>query len=454
MNESISKANEFIAQHQGEVDPLYKPELHFSAPVGWINDPNGFVYFRDEYHLFYQYYPYGTQWGPMHWGHAKSKDLLHWEHLPVALAPDQDYDKDGCFSGSAIVKDDKLWLMYTGHIVNPDGSVRQVQNMAYSTDGIHFEKLTSNPVVTGEMLPAELIASDFRDPKLFEKDGMYYAVVAARHREEVGTIVLLESPDLMTWKCASIFLKGEKHQGIMWECPDYFELDGVSCLAMSPMRYQKDGLDYANINSSVIMTGRVDWDQKIFQLDTVKEIDHGHDFYAPQTVENAAGERIMIAWMQTWGRTNITDQLGHKWACAMTMPRKLQLKDGVLIQALPTSLFEQLPVLSEQGAVTVGTFQGDWSNGKVFRLGDEHDYIEFGYDAVAKEVYIDRSHLKQVIQGEEAWSIERRAVRVIAPEVMVVLDTNSIELFVNGGQDSLTSTYFLSGERNLMTNEG
>ncbi|MGT2951252.1 beta-fructofuranosidase [Streptococcus cuniculi] len=446
---SISKANEFIAQHQGEVNPLYKPELHFSAPIGWINDPNGFVYFRGEYHLFYQHYPYGTHWGPMHWGHAKSKDLLHWEHLPVALAPDQDYDKDGCFSGSAIVKDDKLWLMYTGHIVDPDGSVRQVQNMAYSTDGIHFEKLASNPVATGEILPEELVASDFRDPKLFEKDGTYYAVVAAKHQDEIGTIVLLESPDLMTWEFASIFLKGEKHQGFMWECPDYFELDGTSCLVLSPMRYQKDGLDYANINSSVIMTGRVDWEKKVFQPDTVKEIDHGHDFYAPQTMENAAGERIMIAWMQTWGRTNITDQLDHKWTCAMTLPRKLQLKDGALVQTLPESLSDQLPALPQQGVVTVGTFQGDWTNGKVFRLGDEDDYIEFGYDVATKEVYIDRSHLKQAIQGEEAWSAERRAVQAEAPEVVVVLDKNSLELFVNGGQDSLTSTYFLSGERHL-----
>ncbi|MTB63703.1 sucrose-6-phosphate hydrolase [Streptococcus sp. zg-86] len=448
---SVTKANEYIAEHQAEVNPLYKPEAHFTAPIGWINDPNGLVYFREEYHLFYQYYPYGTQWGPMHWGHAKSKDLLHWEHLPVALAPDQSYDKDGCFSGSAIVKDDVLWLMYTGHIVNADGSISQVQNMAFSKDGIQFEKLDSNPVATGEMLPEELIASDFRDPKLFEKNGHYYAVVAAKHREDVGTIVLLESPDLVNWNFASIFLKGEPHQGFMWECPDYFELDEVSCLAMSPMRYEKTGLDYANINSSVIMTGRVDWDKKVFELETVKEIDHGHDFYAPQSLENAAGERIMIAWMQTWGRTNITDQLDHKWACAMTLPRKLKWDNGVLVQELPASLLEQLPVLSEQGAVEVGYFQGDWSGGKVFRLGSEADYIEFGYDAERQEVYIDRSSLKQAIQGEEAWSTERRAVQAENPHVLVVLDTNSIELFVNGGQDSLTSTYFLSGQRQLVT---
>ncbi|MGT2964338.1 glycoside hydrolase family 32 protein [Streptococcus acidominimus] len=446
---SVTKANRYIAQHQGEVNPLYKPAFHFSAPVGWLNDPNGLVQFRGEYHLFYQYYPYGTQWGAMHWGHAKSKDLLHWEHLPVALAPDQDYDRDGCFSGSAIVKDNRLWLMYTGHIVDPDGSIRQVQNMAYSTDGIHFEKLASNPVATGAILPEELVAADFRDPKVFEKDGTYYAVVAAKHRDHVGTIVLLESPDLVTWDFASIFLKGEPHQGLMWECPDYFELDGTSCLLMSPMRYQKEGLDYTNINSSVLMTGHVDWEQKVFRPDTVKEVDHGHDFYAPQTLENAAGERIMLAWMQTWGRTNVTDQLKHNWACAMTIPRKLQIQDGVMYQEIPASLLEDLLVLPTKGEIRGGYFQEDWTMSKVFRLGSKSDYIEFGYDAAKQEVYIDRSRLTFAIQGEEEWSTQRRAVGAENPKVLVVIDTNSIEIFVNGGQDSLTSTYFLSGERTL-----
>lgn len=113
---TVEKANRFIAENKHLVNTQYKPEEHFSAEIGWINDPNGFVYFRGEYHLFYQFYPYDSVWGPMHWGHAKSKDLVTWEHLPVALAPDQDYDRNGCFSGSAIVKDDRLWLMYTGHI--------------------------------------------------------------------------------------------------------------------------------------------------------------------------------------------------------------------------------------------------------------------------------------------------------------------------------------------------
>lgn len=112
----LKLANNYIYTHQSDIKS--RPVFHFTAPIGWLNDPNGFSFFKDNYHLFYQYHPYTTKWGPMHWGHAKSADLIKWEHLPVALAPDQNYDCDGCFSGSAIVVEDKLCLMYTGNI-NP-----------------------------------------------------------------------------------------------------------------------------------------------------------------------------------------------------------------------------------------------------------------------------------------------------------------------------------------------
>ena len=328
---TVERANRYIEENKHLVNTQYKPEDHFSAEIGWINDPNGFVYFRGEYHLFYQFYPYDSAWGPMHWGHAKSKDLVTWEHLPVALAPDQDYDRNGCFSGSAIVKDDRLWLMYTGHIEEETG-VRQVQNIAFSDDGIHFEKISQNPVATGADLPDELIAADFRDPKLFEKDGRYYSVVAAKHKDNVGCVVLLGSDNLVEWQFESIFLKGVEHQGFMWECPDYFELDGKDCIVMSPMRYQREGDSYHNINSSVLVTGQVDWEAKQFIPETVEEIDHGQDFYAPQTLLDDQNRRIMIAWMQMWGRTLPTHDQDHKWAGVMTLPRVLRLKDGKLFQ--------------------------------------------------------------------------------------------------------------------------
>ncbi|CYW18249.1 glycoside hydrolase family 32 protein [Streptococcus suis] len=444
---TVVEANQFIQTEKGKVNPVFKPKAHLTPETGWMNDPNGFIYFRGEYHLFYQFNPYESVWGPMHWGHAKSKDLVNWEHLPVALAPDKDYDKDGCFSGSAIVKDDVLWLMYTGHIVNEDGTVSQVQNMAFSTDGIHFEKIDQNPVATAEGLPEEVIANDFRDPKIFEKDGHYYSVVATKHKDNVGCIVLLSSPNLTDWKFESIFLKGEANQGFVWECPDYFEVDGQEYLIISPMRYQKDGNDFININSNIFVTGHVDWDKKVFVADSFKEIDHGHDFYAAQTTEGPEGERIMVAWMHTWGRKLVTNDLGHKWYGQMTLPRILKKTENGLHQVLPTSVLEAFKDIeigqSIQGPSKLSLRLEDSLE---LKLGSDQDYLQFGYDKESQEVYIDRSSLKIQQVGEEEWSTVRRAVTVKATDLLVLIDTNCLEIFINDGQETLTSTFYVEGQ--------
>ncbi|HFU4025020.1 TPA: glycoside hydrolase family 32 protein [Streptococcus suis] len=447
---TVEKANAYIQAEKVTIDPTFRPERHFVPEIGWINDPNGFVYFKGEYHLFYQFNPYESVWGPMHWGHAKSKDLVNWEHLPVALAPDKDYDKDGCFSGSAIVKDDTLWLMYTGNIVNEDGSVRQVQNMAYSTDGIHFEKIAQNPVATEELLPEEVIANDFRDPKIFEKDGRYYSVVATKHKDGVGCIVLLGSDDLLNWQFESIFLKGQAHQGHVWECPDYFEVDGQEYLIVSPMRYQKEDNDFVNINSNIFVTGHVDWDKTVFVAESFKEIDHGHDFYAAQTTEGPEGERVMIAWMHTWGRPLVTNDLGHKWYGQMTLPRLLKQGENGLKQVLPAS------ILNSFGDIEIGQaiqgpskFSLKLDDSLDLKLGTDQDYLQFGYDKERQEVYIDRSSLKIQQAGEEEWSTVRRAVTIEVTDLLVLIDTNCLEIFINDGQETLTSTFYVEGQASL-----
>lgn len=444
---TVEKANAYIQAEKVTIDTAFRPERHFVPEIGWINDPNGFVYFKGEYHLFYQFNPYESVWGPMHWGHAKSKDLVNWEHLPVALAPDKDYDKDGCFSGSAIVKEDTLWLMYTGNIVNEDGSVRQVQNMAYSTDGIHFEKIAQNPVATEELLPEEVIANDFRDPKIFEKDGRYYSVVATKHKDGVGCIVLLGSDDLLDWQFESIFLKGQAHQGHVWECPDYFEVDGQEYLIVSPMRYQKEDNDFVNINSNIFVTGHVDWDKKVFVADSFKEIDHGHDFYAAQTTEGPEGERVMIAWMHTWGRPLVTNDLGHKWYGQMTLPRLLKQGENGLKQVLSASILNSFDDM-EIGQVIQGPSKLSLKldDSLDLKLGADQDYLQFGYDKERQEVYIDRSSLKIQQAGEEEWSTVRRAVTVDATDLLVLIDTNCLEIFINDGQETLTSTFYVEGQ--------
>lgn len=446
---TVERANQYIAENKSLVNPLFKPTHHLTAEIGWINDPNGFVYFLGEYHLFYQFYPYDSQWGPMHWGHAKSKDLVNWEQLPVALAPDQDYDRNGCFSGSAIVKDDQLWLMYTGHIEEEDG-VRQVQNMAYSEDGIHFTKIAENPVATGDILPEEVSFRDFRDPKVFEKNGRYYAVVASQHKDQVGCIVLLGSDDLVHWEFESIFLKGEPEQGIIFECPDYFEVDGVECLIVSPMRMQRSGDAYHNINSSVLFKGSVAWDKKIFVPEEVVEIDHGQDFYAPQTLIDQDNRRIMVAWMQMWGRNIPSHELEHRWAGAMTLPRQLKISDGKLNQHLLPEIKRSMKELELGDPVIEFSKLSIEVNGTCrFSLGNSSDFLEIGYDDIKQEVYIDRSHLKLEIRGEEELATTRRYVSLQAESLDLIFDRHSVEIFVNGGKEVLTSTYYIEGDKKI-----
>ncbi|WP_438838662.1 glycoside hydrolase family 32 protein [Streptococcus pluranimalium] len=447
---TVERANQFIQKNKDEVNRKFKPKHHFSAEIGWINDPNGFVYFQGEYHLFYQFYPYDSVWGPMHWGHAKTKDFVNWEHLPVALAPDMPYDKDGCFSGSAIVKDDVLWLMYTGNVEQEDGTIRQIQNMAYSKDGIHFEKIAENPVATGDILPDELVKSDFRDPKIFEKEGRYYAVVAAKHQEDIGTIVLLGSDNLIEWEFESIFLKGTPEQGIMWECPDYFNIDGNDILMLSPMRVKQKHYDFKNINSSVIMTGKVDWNTKTFTLHDMKELDHGHDFYAPQSLEDDEGRRIVIAWLHTWGRQLPSHDLKHKWAGSMTLPRQLTYKEGHLLQTiLPESLQSLSKMDVDDNPITSGVLEIEITGNLLMRLGSSDDYIDFGFDEEENLVYIDRKGLKRLPKGDETWEINERKVQIQAKKLLILFDSNSIEIIVNNGEESLSSAFYIDGEHYL-----
>ena len=144
MNTAIDKANQAVEKLEQQINKQYFPHFHLAPQAGWMNDPNGLVYYKGQYHAFYQHHPYDENWGPMHWGHAVSDDLITWRRLPIAIAPDHDYDQSGCFSGSAIDNNGELCLIYTGHIwLNGQGNdehIRETQCLATSKDGVHFEK--------------------------------------------------------------------------------------------------------------------------------------------------------------------------------------------------------------------------------------------------------------------------------------------------------------------------
>lgn len=217
--------------------------FHFEPHKGWMNDPNGLIYYQGRYHAFFQHNPHEPVWGPMHWGHAVSQDLLHWEELPIALFPDQPYEDDkGCFSGSAVERDGVLYLFYTA----VSKQLGQTQCVAVSRDGKAFEKYKGNPVIAAP--PAEG-SYDFRDPKVVELDGKTY-MVCGSGRDGVGKILLYEQgKDLFTWQYAGVLFESREY-GKVLECPDLFKLGDTYVLMFSQMKVATDAV--------IVLTGRFD----------------------------------------------------------------------------------------------------------------------------------------------------------------------------------------------------
>ncbi len=468
---SLIKANHYIKEHSKEVVKQYRNHFHLMAPIGWINDPNGFIYFRGEYHLFYQYYPYDSVWGPMHWGHAKSKDLLHWEHLPVALAPGEAYDKDGCFSGSAIEKDGRLYLMYTGHNVI-DGQVRQVQCLAVSDDGITFEKYEKNPIIFEKHIANIAPIEDFRDPKVFQKDNHFYSVVASRTTDNRGQILLFESEDLLDWQFKSVLLEGTEQQGIMWECPDLFHLDSKDVLIMSPIEMPKQGYSYWNTSSTAAFIGTVDWENGKFTVENFHEIDAGLDFYAPQTCLGDERKRIMVAWMQMWHRTIPSKELEHHWSGTMTLPRELRVEGNRLCQkpikqltnatnihfqkkniSIDESLKEFEGVISDQTyaqlafeILTPQTIRIDFAKGE--------ERLKILYSSDEALLTVSREDIGWHIDGNEGSSHHTRSMHTPLIDGKLILeivrDTSSAEIFINS-TSSMTFTFYEKNKGHNLT---
>ena len=288
----LEKANEYIRQNY--IDEKEKPLFHVTPEAGWMNDPNGFSVYQGKVHLFYQFYPYKTEWGPMHWGHQVTEDLLKWEAYPVAMAPDQDYDHIGCFSGSAVEADGKHVLLYTG-VSQKDG--KEIQNQCIAIgDGKTYEKWQDNPVIKGDIMPEKFDRKDFRDPKIWKKNGRYYCVVGNRYEENCGQIVLFSSADYKNWRYEKVLLRNDGKNGDMLECPDYLEVDGYPVIICSPQNMHAQKYEFHNGHNSIYIIGDAEKEISDFAWEKKRSLDYGLDFYAPQTTELPDGRRIMVAW--------------------------------------------------------------------------------------------------------------------------------------------------------------
>lgn len=442
----LQQANAYVSARAPQIANIFRPKHHFAAPAGWINDPNGFVYYKGEYHLFYQSHPYGDEWGPMHWGHAKSKDLLHWQDLPIALAPDQDYDLDGCFSGTALVVGDRLYVMYTG-VSQLDGRVRQIQCLAYTDDGENFTKVDQNPVIAEDNMPANADTVDFRDPKILEHAGKYYAICASKELgpDLKGTLLIFESSDLLHWSKGRVMLTAPDGLGTIWECPDLIEGEDEDYLIISPIGMKADGDRFVNDHSTIWVSGKMDWDKLEFELDQYDELDSGLDFYAAESTAGANGERVMISWENMWGRDNLQHQLNLGWSGIMTIPRKLIFENGRVLQAQADETkalkrrvnLAYLSDFDELDLTGVDELSITRPAGKVtLRLGNGQGEATIDWDETG--LTFNRAGLGAKIDGAD--HINARHVDVEASELLIQLDTSAIDLLIGGR--ALSNTYF------------
>ena len=411
----------------------YKPIFHITGEKGWINDPNGVIKFKGQYHVFYQHHPYSCVWGPMHWGHVVSDDLLHWTYLPYALVPGDEYDRDGCFSGSAFVVDDTLYIVYTGFKFNGDSEkIRQIQCLASSKDGIHFEK--HGAIVTEKELPKQYKPCDFRDPQIIFKDGYYLLFVAGKKKSGGGSILLFKSKDLNQWQFVNDVLP-HNSDGEMIECVGYD--DDLGIIMYSEQNFPKDNPHCFNNHSTEYELGKLNKDGKFVSSSPKTLIDYGFDFYAPQMMY---GEHYLIGWMNMWDRSNPSNKYG--FAGMMTVPRKIYVENGKMLQK--PVIFGEL----DQTVSINDTYKGHLSIGTlVLETKDLKDLsinLRIGKDEVTKfylqndEFIFDRSHSGEVITGTEEDEFSIKGIRkmpFVKEEkhiIYIVLDKYSVEIFVNG----------------------
>ena len=452
---NLALTNNYDASNK---ETLWRPVYHFAPQWGWMNDPNGMVYKDGEYHLFYQYNPYGSRWGNMNWGHAISRDLVSWEHMPVAISPD---GLGTIFSGSAVVDKDNTAGFGANAIVAfyTQASARQMQSIAYSTDnGRTFKKYAGNPVLTGDV-------ADFRDPKVSWHEGTHKWILTLAVGQEIR---FYSSPNLKDWTYESNFGEGQGNHGGVWECPDLFELPvaGTS---------QKKWVLIVNINpggpfggsATQYFVGSFDGHKFVNESPkATKWMDFGKDHYATVTWSNAPQNRVIaLAWMSNWQYANEVPTMQYRSSNSVPRDLRLFVKDGeTYLQSAPSPELLALrkdKVMSKSFSVgkaytidqlmsdNKGTYeitmtvrQKKQGNLSMRLMNEQGEEIEYSLDMAKRELTCIRD--KSGVAGFSKDFITPTVTQVDGGDLQLrfLVDRSSVEAFVNDGRFVMTNLVF------------
>lgn len=409
----------------------WRQKLHIEPPQGWLNDPNGLCFYKEKYHVFFQYAPDSPEGRSKKcWGHYESCDLLKWEFVGTALLPDSSDDRDGVYSGSAMIADYKMEIFYTGN-VKETGDYDYVK----SGRGANVIRVSSNNGRDFSAKKVVLRNSDYpqfcschvRDPKLWEEDGKYFMVLGVRTLSDEGCVIIFRSEDLDHWEYVKKLSVPDF--GYMWECPDLFRLQGKEFLSISPQGLGHEETRFQNVYSSGYFLKDGD------RLSDYDEWDLGFDFYAPQSFEAPDGRRILIGWFGIGdsGYANPTTELG--WQHCLTLPRELTLaEDGKILQNPIRELQElrgeklsdvkSIPLPFELCGNVIGSFEIEIAGGLILKYDGKIFKMQFTDERLGGGRTV------------------RNAEVADCSDIRIIADMSSLEIYLDGGRKVLGTRFY------------
>ncbi len=440
----------------------YRPQVHFTPKVNWVNDPNGLVYYENEYHLFYQYNPFGTTWGHMSWGHAISKDLLHWDELPLALAEYMDpttEDSTMIFSGTAVVDKnntsglcagtDCLVAIYTSNVHKGNQGLVQHQSLAYSDDkGRTWTRYEKNPIL-------DIQRKDFRDPKVFWYEPQQKWVMALVI-PDLFKVQLYQSKNLLQWTLMSEFGNAGDTTRI-WECPDLYELPVENNSDKSKWVLSLSGGHPAGPTFVGMQYFVGDFDGTKFISDQVEPlyVEHGKDYYAGIVFNNVKDRTIMLGWVNNWTYANLIPT--ETWRGTFSIPRELSLIETPTGLRLKQKTISEFKNLLGEKITDINSFEGKSfyleaeiaDQGEIHLFKSEHQQTTIGYKD--GKLFLDRSNSGNTNFQKDFASIESVAIQE-KPEriaIKILVDESIIEIVSNDGLYAITDQVFPNTEKTI-----
>ena len=472
----LAEAEAGVAELAATRNNRWYPKYHIASNGGWINDPNGLCHYNGRWHVFYQLHPYGTQWGPMHWGHVSSTNMTNWKREPIMFAPSLEQEKNGVFSGSAVIGDDgKLRFYYTGHrwANGVDGTGGEWQVQMYATpDNDGLTSATKHGMIMD--CPRDQVDSHFRDPKVWKTGDTWYMTFGVCSSDRRGQMWLYTSDDMVEWTFHRVLFEHPDPDVWMLECPDFFPLtdaDGNEkwVIGFSAMGAKKNGFMNRNVNNAGYMIGT--WEPGgEFKPETEFRLwDCGHNFYAPQSFTAEDGRQIMYGWLSPFVQPIPMENDG--WCGNLTLPREITLGADGDVHTAPVAEMTGLRTATRDfGALRI-------PSGNEFIVADDAEAVEIeitldlaastaergglrvhatqdgAYTAIAYDdqigrVVVDRQANALGDKGYRAAPLSDAELASSELKLRVFVDRGCVEVYVNDGKQAMSSySYPTEGPR-------